>query len=161
MNDWQQRVDAVWDAADQHPEDVTVARIDALVAERPADDPSALFEAAGARDFAGREAEAEPLYRAAIAAGLADPQRTQAVIQLASTLRNLGRPGESAELLRTQLDEHPEHELSDAARAFLALALHDLGEHREAVATAVGALAPHLPQYRRAVAAYAIELTPR
>lgn len=139
MDDWQQRVDAVWDAAGDAPEESTVAAIDALVAERSPGDPAALFEAAGARDFAGREAEAEPLYRAALAGGLADPQRAQAVIQLASTLRNLGRAGESAELLLEQLSAHPEHELSDAVRAFLALALHDLGRHDEAVTTALGA----------------------
>ncbi|KRC50914.1 hypothetical protein ASE16_08125 [Leifsonia sp. Root227] len=161
MDDWQQRIDAVWDAAAATSEEETVARIDALVSERPADDPSALFEAAGARDYAGREADAEPLYRAAIAGGLADPQRAQAVIQLASTLRNLGRPGESVELLHAELTAHPEHELADAARAFLALALHDLGRHAAAVATAVGALAPHLPLYRRAVANYAHDLTTR
>jgi len=51
--------------------------------------------------------------------------------------------------------------LSRTRGASVALALHDLGEHREAVATAVGALAPHLPLYRRAVAAYARDLTTR
>ncbi|GAB3577444.1 tetratricopeptide repeat protein [Leifsonia lichenia] len=159
MDEWQHRVDAVWDAAAETSDEETVARIDALVAARPTGDPSALFEAAGARDYAGREADAEPLYRASIAGGLADPQRARAVIQLASTLRNLGRAGESVELLRAELAAHPEHELADAARAFLALALHDLGKHDEAVA--VGALAPHLPLYRRAVANYARDLTTR
>ena len=59
MDDWRQRVDAVWAAADRLGEQGTVEAVDALVAERPPGDPVALFEAAGARDFAGREAEAE------------------------------------------------------------------------------------------------------
>ncbi|MFF1879109.1 tetratricopeptide repeat protein [Leifsonia sp. NPDC058230] len=156
--EWQRRVDAVWASTGERSEADVVAAIDALVAERPADDPSAVFEAAGARDFAGREAEAEPLYRRALELGLPDPWRAQAVIQLASTVRNLGRADESVELLQRELAEHPEHELADAARAFLALALHDARRPTEAVRTALIALAPHLPRYRRPIAAYAEEL---
>ena len=55
-DDWRDRVDAVWADADDTNEEATLAAVDALVAERPADDAEALFEAAGARDFAGREA---------------------------------------------------------------------------------------------------------
>ncbi len=62
----------------------------------------ALFERAGARDSAGLEAEAEPLYRGA-RGGLDEDHRTQAVIQLASTLRNLGA-STSARLLRAEYD---------------------------------------------------------
>ena len=64
-DDWQSRVDAVW--ADESLDDHAVmAAIDALAAERDADDPVALFERAGARDSAGEEAEAEVLYRRAL-----------------------------------------------------------------------------------------------
>ncbi len=158
MDDWRQRVDAVWAAADDLGEERTTEAIDALVAERAADDPVALFESAGARDFAGREAEAEPLYRSALANGLAEPERGQAIIQLASTLRNLDRPDESIALLRDFLFAEPEHPLSDAARAFAALALFDDGLHADALREALGALAPHLPRYRRSVEAYAAAL---
>lgn len=158
MDDWRQRVDAVWAAADQAGEAATVEAIEALVAERAAADPVALFEAAGARDFAGREAEAEPLYRSALANGLAEPERGQAIIQLASTLRNLDRPGESLALLRDFLLAEPEHPLADAARAFAALALFDDGLHADALRQALDALAPHLPRYQRSVEAYAAAL---
>lgn len=161
MDDWQHRVDAVWAAAAERGEEATLAAIDALTAERPAGDPAALFESASARDFANREAEAEPLYRAALAAGLAEPARGQAVIQLASTLRVLGRPAEALELLRDLLQETPVHELRDAAHAFAALALFDEGLSAEALREALGALAPHLPRYGRAVTAYAAELEDR
>jgi len=158
MDDWQHRVDAVCADAGGRDEDAVVAAIDALVAERPATDAIALFEAAGARDFAGREAEAEPLYREALRAGLPEPQRAQAVIQLASTLRNLGRAAESVALLREEIGAHPEHRLSGAARTFLALALHDTGDSTEALREALHVAASTLPQYGRAVASYADDL---
>jgi len=158
MDDWRQRVDAVWADADDTREQATLDAIDALVAERPANDPEALFEAAGARDFAGREADAEPFYRAALAHGLAEPYRGQAIVQLASTLRNLDRPAEALSLLRDFLGAEPEHPLADAARAFAALCLFDDGMRADALREALGALAPHLPRYGRAVTAYAAAL---
>ena len=39
--------------------------------------------------------------------------------------------------------------------AFLALALADTGREREGLPVALAALAPHLPRYQRAAAAYA------
>ncbi|MEN2741880.1 tetratricopeptide repeat protein [Microbacterium sp. X-17] len=158
MDDWRQRVDAVWATTDELGEDGTVAAIDALVAERPSGDPVALFEAGGARDFAGREAEAEPFYRAALANGLVEPERGQAIVQLASTLRNLGRPGEALALLRDLLEAEPEHPLADAAHAFAALALFDDGLPADALRESLRALVRHLPQYGRAVEAYAAAL---
>nr|WP_193571193.1 tetratricopeptide repeat protein [Diaminobutyricibacter tongyongensis] len=104
------------------------------------------------------ESDAEPLYRRALALGLAEPYRAQSVIQLASTLRNLGRAEESVALLREVLAEHPDHELADAARAFLALALVSRGDAVAGASVALAALAPHLPRYRRAVEGYAAEL---
>jgi len=157
-DDWRQRVDAVWASADDTNEDATLASIDALVAEREPNDPEALFEAASARDFAGRETDAEPFYRAALAHGLAEPYRGQAIVQLASTLRNLDRPAEALSLLRDFLAAEPEHPLADAARAFAALALFDDGMRADALREALAALAPHLPQYARAVTAYAAAL---
>ena len=158
MDDWRQRVDAVWAAADDAGEDATLAAIDELVAERPVTDAEALFEAAGARDFAGREVDAEPFYRAALAHGLVEPYRGQAIVQLASTLRNLDRPAEALILLRDFLAAEPEHPLADAARAFAALALFDDGMRADALREALAALAPHLLQYGRAVTAYAAAL---
>lgn len=155
---WDERFDAAWDAAVEGEELATIELIDALVAERPAGDAAGLFEAAGARDSAGLETEAEPRYRAALAAGLDEVRRPQAVIQLASTLRNLGRVDESIAMLRTELAEHPDGPLADAAKAFLALSLATRGDALEATSIAVGALAGHLPRYRRSVTAYAAEL---
>ncbi|KRE30223.1 tetratricopeptide repeat protein [Agromyces sp. Soil535] len=156
MGDWQQRVDAVWASADELGDDEVIRRIDAIAAERPADDPVALFERAGARDSAGLEAEAETLYRRALAGGLDGSERVQAHIQLASTVRNLGRPLEAVALLDAV--ESESGELRDAVVAFRALALVDAGDARRAASEALVALAPHLVRYRASLAAYAAEL---
>lgn len=158
MDDWQRRIDDVWDEAATRGEDATLAAILALAAERSADDPLASYESAGAYDFAGREVEAEPLYRRALDAGLAEPERTRATIQLASTLRNLDRPQEAVELLRDLLDARPDDPLATDAHAFAALALFDLGLHADALRESLTALSPHLGRYGRAVGAYAAEL---
>ena len=156
MSDWQHRVDAVWSAAERLGDDEVIRRIDALADERPPGDPIALFERAGARDAAGLEAEAEHLYREALERGLDGSERVQAHIQLASTIRNLGRPLEAVRLL--DAIEPEAGELRDAVVAFRALALVDAGDARRAASEALSALAPHLPRYRVSVAAYAREL---
>jgi hypothetical protein len=157
-DDWAARIEAIWDD-DELSDGSRVERIYAIAAERPVGDPVALFERAGARDSAGLEADAAPLYRAALDAGLDDVHRPQAVIQLASTLRNLGRAEEAVRMLRAELSRVPASPLHDEAAAFLALGLVSLGREREAASLALRTLAPHLSRYTRSVAAYADELS--
>ncbi|MDJ0335518.1 tetratricopeptide repeat protein [Salinibacterium sp. G-O1] len=157
-SDWQARVSDLWAAADGMAELDVVAAMDALVAERAPDDASAVFEAASARDYAGLEAEAEPLYRRAIELGLDAATLPRAVIQLASTLRNLGRPDESIRMLERQLHEHPADEWTGPSAAFLALALASRGDERDAASVALAALADYLPVYSASVRGYAIDL---
>jgi hypothetical protein len=155
---WESRVAAVWASAESSPDEAVLARIDALVSERGPDDAAALFEAASVRDYLSREADAEPLYRAAIAAGLDTARHPQAVIQLASTLRNLGRPAEAVDLLNDLLAEHPADEWTSPAAAFLALSLASDGRERDAASVALYALAESLPVYSGAVKRYALDL---
>ena len=155
---WQARIDAVWDSADTLGETEVVRRIDELVAERGKLDAEGAFEAAGARDSAGMEREAEGLYRFALDAGLTEPKRARAVIQLASTLRNLGRTDEAIRMLRAHFDDDPQHPLFSASRAFLALCYASRGETDTSTAIALEALAAHLPRYQRSVRAYAGEV---
>ena len=77
----------------------------------------------------------------------------QAHVQLASTIRNLGRAAEAVQLL--DAIEPEAGELRDAVVAFRALALVDLGDARRAASEALSALAPHLPRYGVSLAAYA------
>ena len=155
---WDSRVAAVWAAAEELSDEAVLAGIEALVSERGADDAAALFEAASARDYLGRETLAEPLYRAAIAAGLDGERHPQAVIQLASTLRNLGRAEEAVALLSDHLELHPADEWTAPSAAFLALALVSAGRERDAASVALVALSESLPVYSNAVRRYALEL---
>lgn len=144
---WDARVAAVW-ADDSLTDEERIVLIDAIAAERAGDDPRALFERAGARDAAGLEREAESLYRAAIAAGLSGPELPQAVIQLASTLRNLGRVEEALDLLRPEYERGAAVELRDEVAAFYALTLVSAGQPDAAASVALATLAPHLTRYR-------------
>jgi hypothetical protein len=159
---WDSRVAEVWAAADELSDAAVLERIDALAAEvedtSGSDVAAAAFERASVRDYLDREAEAEPLYRHAIALGLDAGRRPQALIQLASTLRNLGRPHEAVEVLELHLAEHPADEWTAAGAAFLALALVDCGRERDAASVALVALSESLPAYANAVRRYALEL---
>ena len=154
MSDWETRLASAWATSDSLSGPDFVRTIDALADERSADDGVADFERACARDSTGHSELAVPLYRSALARGLTGIRRRRAVIQLASSLRNVGQSGESVRLLRAERLEASD-ELDDAVAAVLALALTDVGSEREAVSIAVAALAPHLPRYQRSMANYA------
>ncbi|WP_304361734.1 tetratricopeptide repeat protein [Collimonas fungivorans] len=163
MHDWETRVAALWKQVGSVTPEQLVIRIDLLAAERPADDPLALFERACARDTAGLESAAEPLYRAALASQGLDPYRqARAAIQLGSTLRLLGRLDESERLLATQLERYADaaygKALYDETRATLALTYLLQGRAAEAACLALATLAPHLSRYNRSVAANAAEI---
>ena len=157
-HNWHDRVADIWSNASSMTDGDLVNAIDELVGERDSDDAEALFEAAGARDYTGHEADAEPLYRRALENGLDAARRPLAVIQLASTLRNLGRIDESIAMLEQQLHEHPADEWTGPSAAFLALALASRGDTTQAAAVALMALADYLPIYQRSVRGYAAEL---
>ena len=160
FKDWETRVAATWKIADTLTPQELVRTIDALAAERPVDDSFALFERACARDTAGIEDGAEPLYRAALVSGALDPYRhARASIQLGSTLKHLGRLAESEALLLAQLErcraEGPGAALHDEVRAVLAFTWIAQGRTLEAAALALETLAPHLSRYNRSMAANA------
>ncbi|MEU6670306.1 tetratricopeptide repeat protein [Streptomyces sp. NPDC046727] len=157
---WEDRVAAAWASFDDYPEERAHefrALIDALVAELPDGSPLGPFERACAWDSTGHSDKAVPLYREALALGLADVSRYKArrtLIQLSSSLRNTGQAEEGVKLLTPEL-EAPSDELDDAVRACLALCLSSLGRDREGLSLVLGALAPHLPRYQRSMANYA------
>ena len=153
---WNDRVAAFWAGADDEDDERMLDAMRRLIQERAADDPDALYEWASVHDFLGREADAVPLYRAALDAGLAGDRRPQAVIQLASSLRNVGDPEAAIALLE---NETPTEVTGDTAQAFLALALRDAGRPDEALAVAITALARTFPRYSRSLTHYAAALT--
>ena len=156
MDTWEQRIDAIWDdVADREVDDEIIARIDAVAAERGADDAGAEFERAGARDSAGRPDEAVPLYRRALALGLDEDRRPQAVVQLASSLRNLSEYDEALALVVEESAAHPDSPYRDAVAAVHALILASSGAPARGLAVALLALVPHMPRYHRSMTAYA------
>ena len=159
---WESRLAALWQAIDRHEPQAFVTQVELLVAELPPESAVAYFERASAQDSTGHPDLAAPLYRAALNAGLSGLRRRRATIQLASSLRNLGNAAEAADLLFAELPA-PSDEFDGAVRAFLALALVDLGREREAVSVSLVALSKYLPRYNRSLARYASEIavTPR
>ncbi|MFU8850434.1 tetratricopeptide repeat protein [Micromonospora sp. SL1-18] len=156
--DWEQRSADLWAAFNAAPDDWDGEefreRVGALADELGPDHPVAAFERACAWDSTGHSDKAVPLYRKALELGIDGIRRRRSVIQMSSSLRNIGQPGESVRLL-TEERERGSDELDDAVSATLALALTSVGREREAVSIAVGALAKHLPRYQRSMANYA------
>jgi hypothetical protein len=155
-DDWEDRVAAFWATADDQRPARLLSEMRSLASDRPANDPSALYELASVHDFVGHEEEAVPLYEAALEQGLSGTRRPQAIIQLASSLRNIGKPAAAVELLQALGSDDV---TGDAAQAFLALAQWDRGQHAAALRTALTALSRSLPLYQRAVADYAAQLS--
>jgi tetratricopeptide (TPR) repeat protein len=152
--EWELRVAEAWATLGERSEAEFLTLMEQLTEELPPGDHAGLFERAAALDSTGHSDLAVPLYEQALAAGLTGERRRRAVIQMSSSLRNLGRSPESVALLTAELEAGSDH-LDDAVKTVLALALTDIGREREAVAIAVGALAAHLPRYQRSMANYA------
>ena len=113
-----------------------------------------LYERGGEHDSAGREEQAIPLYEQALAAGVTGELRGRCLLQLGSSLRNVGRVEESVALLQDARREFPDFR---PLRAFLALALHSAGRDPEALRELLEAIADE-GEYERSLRAYAAEL---
>ncbi|MGK5642777.1 tetratricopeptide repeat protein [Streptomyces sp. URMC 126] len=136
--------EALLELASRHPEDAEIA-----------------YQTAWAHDVLGLEREAVPFYERALGGpGLSRDSRHGAFLGLGSTHRVLGAYGEAVRTLRRGLEEFPD---DPALRAFLAMALYNEGEGREAVRLLLKALAgtsedPRVRRYRRAIEYYADDL---
>ena len=153
---WDQKIDDFYkhDFDESDPENA-LSRMRFLVADRPDGDAAALFEMGGIYDSLGLEFQAIPLYRAALKVGLEGERATRVFIQLASTLRNVGKSAEAVSMLEAA----PMSAVDEPARqAFLALALYDEGRYGDALRTALLALVPTLENYQRSLRGYAGEL---
>lgn len=130
-----------------------------LSAEAPEDGPVA-FEYASALDAAGREDEAIPVYRQALAWGLDSEMEYRTLVQLGSSLRVIGDSQGAVTVHRQACSRWPERA---ANRLFLALALLDSDTPgaavAEALSVALGAEGDEdLDYYRRALTAYCEQL---
>jgi Tetratrico peptide repeat len=155
--DWDSRVAGLWARINEFEEEPFRLAHAEILAELPTGSSVATFERAALNDSFGRPDLAIPLYLEPIAAGVPGERRRRAVIQMASSHRNMGIPSKAVELLSPELELPADH-LTGAVRTFLALALNDLGRPVEAVAVALTALAEYLPRYNRSVARFASEI---
>ena len=113
-----------------------------------------LYFRGGEHDSAGRADEAIPLYEQALAAGLNGEARARCLLQLGSSLRNVGRIDEAVARLDDARREYPSFR---PLRAFLALALHSAGRETEALRELLEAIADE-GDYERSLRAYAADL---
>ena len=148
---WEQQLAAIWDSFDNEAEAPFLAAIDAHLAELPTGSAIVAYEVAASRDSTGHPDLAVPFYRYALDIGLEGERRRRAVIQLASSLRNLGSADEAVALLEAEHNEDSDY-LADELTAFLALCLADVGREREAAGLPVDARA--VPQPLPAFTAY-------
>jgi tetratricopeptide (TPR) repeat protein len=160
MTDLPEAIRQGWADARRDDPERTVGYFRDLLGQHPAD-ARALFEYAGALDFADREAEAAPVYEQAFSAGLDGDDLRRGLIQYGSTLRNLGRFDEAVSVLRRADEQFPGH---DSVAAFLALALTSAGRCHEAVARLLNLALDRvggedLGQYQWALRQYAADLS--
>jgi cyanophycin synthetase len=158
-HEFEAQIAEIWELADDQQRIDAMAR---LRSQRPSD-ARLVFEHASALDAAGKEQDAIPLYRDCLAAGLREPQRHRARIQLASSLRVAGQPELAYSLLTELSAERPG---SVAVEAFRALAGVDSGHAASSVADLIEVLLHHAGDedtfaYQRALSAYAAELRDR
>lgn len=129
-----------------------------LLAATDCSDARALFERASLEDFLSDEAAAVPLYETSLSVGLDVDRENQARIQLASSLRNVGRPADAMHVLQ---GFEFANEYISARDAFVALILRDIGDTATALRSALQAATPATGKYCRAIGAYAAELSIR
>lgn len=143
--------------AGKHEEACTLAV--SLASQFPGD-TELQYQTACVHDFLGREAQAVPFYLAALSGELAAEHLRSAYLGLGSTYRVLGRYPEAVRTLREGLARFP-----DAAelKAFLAMALHNLGQSKHAVELLLTLLAEsssdsQIQSYREALLFYAQDI---
>ncbi|WNS46177.1 tetratricopeptide repeat protein [Paenibacillus sp. MMS20-IR301] len=122
------------------------------------------YQLAWTHDVLGLEREAVSYYEQSLALGLPDEeQRAGAMLGLGSTYRTLGEYPASQAMLEQGIREFP---LRAEFKAFLAMTLHNLGAHAEAMELLLQLLAdtsadPGIQSYSKAISFYADKLEER
>jgi len=118
----------------------TIAALLPIYEQHPRN-PRVLYEIGGAYDTAGQEETAADFYERAMSEGLDGDVRLRCYVQYGSTLRNLGRYEESAEVFDRAMEEFPD---SVALAVFQALTLHASGRGSKALGILLVLLADHV-----------------
>jgi cyanophycin synthetase len=130
------------------------------LADTAVGDPRLIFELASAHDSAGDDQQAIALYDKALGAGLREPHRHRALMQQASSYRNVGDLAGARRILDALSEQRPG---SAAVAAFRALTMLDQGEQKGAVADLINVLLSRSGDadddaYRESLHRYAEEL---
>jgi tetratricopeptide (TPR) repeat protein len=94
------------------------------------DDAEIIFQTGVVHDNLGLEHESVPLYLRALKLGLSGPDLERCLLGLGSTYRGLGEYEKAVETLRRGVREFPQNR---ALQVFLAMALYNSGQYREAM----------------------------
>jgi tetratricopeptide (TPR) repeat protein len=107
------------------------------VAEKYPNSARAKFELANAFDFLGQEDKAISLYEDAIRIGLNAEYEAYALLQLGSSLRNVGRINDAISVLSDAEKRYPEF---PSITMFLGMAMHDRNMNTEALRTVLNSM---------------------
>ncbi|MGM7684371.1 tetratricopeptide repeat protein [Cytobacillus sp. Hm23] len=130
-----------------------------LVDEEP-NNPTVLYQCAWSHDVLGLEVEAVPYYVKALETGLAGEDKRGALLGLGSTYRTIGEYQLAKETLENGLKEFPH---ANEFYPFYAMALYNLGHHKESMEVLLRNLAEltndeGIKQYQKAILFYADKL---
>lgn len=121
--------------------------------------PRLSYEYGGVYDYLGKEDEAIPLYKEALALGISGSFRIKTLIQMGSTYRNLGKFDESKQVLELAVKESGG---DSAAVIFLSMTLFSSGEAGKAALLALRHIYKEdkglVQRYRRSIGNYLDEL---
>ncbi|GMB08770.1 tetratricopeptide repeat protein [Thermolongibacillus altinsuensis] len=124
-----------------------------------ADNPFVQLEIGLTLDSMGKEQDAIPYYERALSLGLPAEQRCITLLCLGSSLRNVRQLEHSKQILKSAIDEFPNH---IGIRCFYALTQYSAGEYGESVHTLINAILLLSPEsvkpFARVLQYYAEEL---
>lgn len=128
--------------------------------EEEEDNAELHYQLAWTHDVLGLEREAVPYYERSLSLGLPPEDRMGALLGLGSTYRTLGEYAQSRKVLEKGIGEFPQNK---EFAVFLAMTLHNLGEHSQAMELLLKLLAETssdegIASYRKAILFYSDKL---
>lgn len=159
LPDWRSELDTIIGARHGGQSGQVLTRLKELDGRHP-NVAEINYQLAWTCDSLGREGEALRYYEKAVALGLPPNELSGALLGLGSTLRCLGHYERAAEVLRSGRAQFPDNREFEV---FLAMTLHNLGQHAEAMELLLTTIAdtaddPGLTAYQRAIRYYAGQL---
>ncbi|MCD7101686.1 tetratricopeptide repeat protein [Pseudoclavibacter sp. 13-3] len=137
---WRRIAEQAWNVAKDTDPESTVRLFEELVPFMDAQDPDDVFQLASAYYYANNHFKAQLFLEFVIKRGLSEENRPLAILQMADSLRSLGRGEDALRWLDFGLAEYPGEEPGRWFAALKVRTLADLGRHDEVVDMALGLL---------------------